>query len=115
MDRRQITLANVAPSELLDADAATPLSVTASTTAQTILAANVLRKGATFENDADKACYLKFGAGASPTSYTKKIHPKDAQGVGGFLSLGDLRCYTGLVSAVWDGPVTGALRTTELS
>lgn len=106
-------LANLPADELLAIDLVTHLSLTADTVVQTALVLNTAAKGRTFQNDADKACYLKLGAGASPTSYTVKLSPKDANNIGGFTDLGALRLYNGIVTAIWDAGVTGALRMTE--
>lgn len=84
--------------------------------AGTALLANTERRGAFFQNDADRACYLKFGSGVSSSSYTVKMNPKDPDGVGGTFDLGSLRAlYTGRIDAVWDAGVSGALRITELT
>ena len=105
-------IANLQSAKLLDSETATVISVTADATVQTILAAND-RGGGLLYNDTDKACYVKFGTGASSTSFTAKLAPKDADGIGGYLSLGALRVYQGVVTAIWDASPTGAMRATE--
>lgn len=114
--QRRPVLGNLVADELLYADTATVQSVSYSTSEQTALVENTTRKGAMFENDSDRICYLKLGSGASPTSYTKAIHPKDANGIGGFLDLSwAQRAYTGIITVVWAAGGSGALRITELS
>lgn len=93
---------------------ATVQSLTASVVPQTALAANGNRRGASFENDADKVCYLKLGIGVSTTSFTKKLDPKNANGVGGHYEM-QLPIFTGAIEAIWDTAPTGALHITELT
>ena len=90
---------------------ATVQSVSASSAAaQTILAANPARLGGFLVNDSDKVVYVKYGTAASTTSYTDKV------AVGGKHNMADgPRCYTGVVTAIWDSGPTGAMRVTELS
>src|SRR3990167_4975306 len=112
----QPVVGNLSGDELLYARNATVQSVTASADAVTLLAANLARKGGYIENDADKALYRKFGSAASTTSYTKKLHPKDASAIGGAVNLADgTRVYTGIVTGIWDAGPTGSARITELT
>jgi hypothetical protein len=108
-------IGNLQANELLSSDGSTVTSVTAADSVLTALAANTARQGGVLFNDADKACYVKFGASASTTSFTAKLAPKDADGIGGYLNLGALRVYRGAITAIWDASPTGALRITELS
>ena len=101
---------NLSGDELLYARNATVQSLSASASVQTLLAANLARKGGFLMNDADKACYVKFGTAASTTSFTEKI------AIGGKFNLADgTRVYTGVLTVIWDADPTGALRVTELS
>lgn len=119
MERRGITFANLAPSELLESANATVQSLTASGSVQTALATNQLRTGGFLHNDADRICFVKFGSGASPTSFTVALEAKDdtatPKRAGGSLNLGTLRVYTGLITVIWEASPTGALRITELT
>ena len=85
---------------------ATVTSVASSATNVSILAANSGRKGATFFNDTDKSCYLKFGTTASTSSFTIRIFSN------GFFSL-PYPAYTGAIDAIWEAAPTGSLRITE--
>lgn len=108
-------IGNLKANELLSSDGATVTSLTADDEVQTVLAANTSRHGGALYNDTDKACYVKFGAGASTTSFTVLLAKKDADGIGGFLNLGALRVYRGAITAIWESNPSGALRVTELS
>lgn len=72
----------------------------------TVLAANASRLGAYLVNDADKIAYVKFGATATTTSYTRMLLP------GGMMDVG---IYIGKVDAIWEAGPTGAMRVTELT
>ena len=114
----QPVVGNLSGDELLYARNATVQSVTASAVAVTLLAANLARKGTFIVNDADRVAYIKYGTGASATSYTDKLAPRDADGVGGKHNLSDgTKTYTGIITALWasgfDG--TSAARVTELT
>ena len=84
--------------------ATTNVSATASSTSA--LASNTARRGASFYNDADKACYLKHGTTASTSSFAVKIFPN------GYYEL-PFPVYTGAVDVIWDASPTGSLRVTE--
>lgn len=86
---------------------ATVSNVSASASSVSVLASNSARRVATFYNDSDRACYVKFGTTASATSYTVKLFPN------GFFST-PWPTYTGAIDAIWDSGPTGALRVTEI-
>jgi hypothetical protein len=87
---------------------ATLSNPSASATSATVLAANANREGAIFVNDADKICYLKFGATASATSYSRKLMPGESYEL-------PRAAYTGKVDGIWETGPTGKLYVTELS
>ncbi|MCR4339262.1 MAG: hypothetical protein NUW01_05160, partial [Gemmatimonadaceae bacterium] len=66
-------IGNLSANELLSSDGATVTSLTADDLVQTALAANTARRGGLLYNDTDKSCYVKFGPGASTTSFTARI------------------------------------------
>lgn len=82
-------------------------SVAASASNVTLLASTATRRGATFYNDSTSACYLKYGATASTSSFTVKIFGN------GFHEI-DRAVYTGQIDAIWDS-ATGNMRITELT
>ena len=108
-------IGNLKANELLSSDGATVTSLTADDEVQTALVANNSRHGGALYNDTDKCAYVKFGAGASTSSFTVRLAKKDADGIGGFLNLGALRVYRGAITVIWESSPTGALRITELS
>ena len=81
---------------------------TISASNQTLLAANTNRLMAMIFNDSSSDLYLKFGAVASPTSFTVKILS------GGYFEF-PLPVYTGIVDGIWSADSTGAARITELT
>lgn len=72
----------------------------------TVLASAAGRLRAWLYNDADKPCYVKYGAGATTASFTKKLLPGEFFVVEG---------YTGIIDAIWDAGPTGSMRATELT
>jgi hypothetical protein len=105
----------VAGNAWTSAGTSTVQSVTASVSEVTLFAANINRLGGTLYNDTDKNCYVKLGSGATTTSFSFVLAKKDADGFGGFVSLGDMRLYTGIITGIWDAAPTGAMRITELT
>lgn len=103
------TAATASTTTVLAAQAATATltNLTSSASNQTALAAQAARKGAMFFNDSTAACFLKFGATASATSYTVKMTAA---------SLFELPtpAYTGQIDVIW-ASANGALRITELT
>lgn len=86
--------------------ASTTANVAANAASVTVLASNANRLRAWLYNDADKSCYVKFGAAALSTSFTKKLLPNEFFSVEG---------YTGIIDAIWDAAPTGSMRVTELA
>jgi hypothetical protein len=85
---------------------ATLSNVSSSATVVTILALNASRLGACVFNDSNKVLYLKFGSGASATSFTVRVP-----------ALGNYEVpfgYTGVLTGLWDS-VNGSARVTELT
>jgi hypothetical protein len=81
-------------------------NVAANAGSVTVLASNANRLRAWLYNDADKSVYVKFGAGATAASFTKKLLPDEFFAV---------EFYTGIIDAVWEAAPTGNLRVTELT
>ncbi len=82
-------------------------SVTSILTSTELLAANAARLGATITNDSRSRLYVKLGATASITSYTRRIEPDGYWEV----PFG----YTGVIDGIWTTVVSGAARITELT
>lgn len=93
--------------EAVRPDSSTVVSVNASNTTVTILAANALRKSASFYNDSTSDAFLKLGATASTSDFTVKI-PSNS-----FYEL-IVPCYTGVVDCIWT-TATGSMKVTELT
>lgn len=75
----------------------------------TLLASNANRIKATFYNDSTSTLYLKFGTGATTTSFTVKLGPE------GYFELPTDVVYTGQINGIWSSDSTGAVRITELT
>ncbi|MEH2305419.1 hypothetical protein [Nostoc sp.] len=73
---------------------ATPTSVSASTTMQTLIADNSNRKGATIWNYSNGPLCIDFNNSVSKTSFAYKIS------AGGYYEIPF--GYTGIVSGIWD-------------
>lgn len=84
----------------------TVTNVSGSATSVTALAANGNRLGAAFFNDSAVVAYLKLGATASATSFTKKLQPDEYYPLP--------FNYTGIIDCIW-ASATGAMRVTELT
>lgn len=100
-----VSLASPLPTRSTGATS-TVSNTTANAGSVTVLASAGGRLRAWLYNDADKIAYVKFGASASVTSFTKKMLPQEFFPVEG---------YTGIIDAVWDSAPTGAMRVTELT
>lgn len=88
---------------------ATLTNVASSASNVTLLASNALRLAFEFYNDSTSSVYVKFGATASATSYTKRLLPNE------FWSTKDIGVnYTGRIDAIWDS-ANGNMRVTELT
>lgn len=84
-------------------------SVNSSASNVTLLSANASRLAFTFYNDSTQVAYVKLGATASVTSYTKQMLP------GEFWTTAALGVnYTGRIDALW-AAANGAMRITELT
>lgn len=81
-------------------------SVAASVTSVTLQAASTDRIHWQVFNDSTSPMYLKWGAGASTTSFTAKIP------AAGFYELPREKYWSGIITAVWDA-ATGSARVTE--
>ena len=80
-------------------------SVSASVTSVELLASESTRIEAIIENDSTSDLYIKYGTGASVTSYTKKLLQGDAIVI---------NTYTGVVSGIWIS-ATGFARITQIT
>jgi hypothetical protein len=86
---------------------ATTTSVAAATSSTPLVAANAARKGLTLTNDSTSNCTVKFGTGASSSSYAVPLSP------GQYYELpiyGGV--YTGVLEAIWT-TANGNMRITE--
>ncbi|SMF94606.1 hypothetical protein SAMN02949497_1927 [Methylomagnum ishizawai] len=86
---------------------ATLANVASSATSVVLVVANARRNRLIVVNDSASILYLKFGVGASSTSFSIRLYPNETyesppSGV-----------YTGRVDAIWSA-VNGAARVTEL-
>jgi len=85
------------------ASSADVTSVASSVSVVTIKAANSNRKSLIVTNDGSDVLYLKYGAGASLTSYTIQLFAED---------LAVIDDFSGEVTGIWD-VATGSARVTE--
>lgn len=90
------------------AQAATVANVAQSAAAVTLLASNAKRAGFVVENDSENHVadlFVKFGSGASLTSYTRRVPPGTAwERRGG---------YVGVITGIWSAAGAGNARVTE--
>jgi hypothetical protein len=77
----------------LNSSTGTVTQVASSATSVTLLASNVARRGATIYNDSIKKLYVKLGATASLTSYTKQLDMDECWEI----PFG----YTGVIDGLW--------------
>jgi len=87
---------------------ATLSNVNDSDSSASLLASNASRLGVTVQNDSTTTLYLKYGATASPTSYTVKIP------AGAYWEM-PYPIYTGPIDGIWSADAAGAARLTELT
>jgi hypothetical protein len=73
---------------------ATPAQVASSATAVTLQASNANRRQLVVVNDSTAVLYLKYGSGASATSYSYKLAASDTWEM-------PLPAYTGIVTGIW--------------
>lgn len=83
--------------------------VAAAASSNPVLASNANRLGFVVYNDSQSAVYVKLGATASATSFTRRLFPGDQ------FSTADVGVdYTGTIDAIWDD-ANGFMRVTELT
>lgn len=89
------------------ATAPTPARVSDTATSTTLLASNTARQGVVIHNDSDSVLYVKYGAGASATSYVYKllsqahlVLPEPGQPL-----------YTGLIAGIWSADTAAGAAT----
>ena len=90
----------------LNSSTGTVTQVASSATNVTLLASNAARRGATISNDSNKTLFVKLGATASATSYTKKLGTDEYWEI----PFG----YTGVIDGIWD-LANGNAYVTELT
>ena len=87
----------------------TSSNVSAATSSTTLLAANMLRIGASIANDSTDILYIKFGTAASTTSYKVALSGKGS-GVANYYEIP--AGYNGIITGIWSG-TNGAARIAE--
>lgn len=87
---------------------ATPISVGASASSVTLLAANPARLTMYVYNDSSSAMYLAFSTTASTSAYNIKVPANTLYE----MPYGSV--YIGVISAIWDS-ATGQARVTEVA
>lgn len=108
VDTRPLTCATDSVTVCQPNVGATVTNVAGTNLASTVLlAANVNRKSAILYNDSSNACFVKFGATASSTSFTVKLTSQTFYE----LSIG----YTGVIEGIWQNSANGAMRVTEFT
>ena len=90
----------------LNSSTGTVTQVASSATNVTLLASNAARRGATISNDSNKTLFVKLGATASATSYTKNLGTDEYWEI----PFG----YTGVIDGIWD-LANGNAYVTELT
>ena len=88
------------------ASSATVTSPTSAAADTSLLAANIQRIGVLLYNDSTASCYVKYGTGASSTSYTVFMGP------GAYWEM-PVPIYTGAINGNWTA-ANGNMRVTEL-
>jgi hypothetical protein len=86
---------------------ATCTNITAAASDTSLLAASASRIGVTLFNDSTATAYVKYGTGASSTSYTVQMGP------GAYWEM-PAPIYTGALNALWSA-VNGAMRITDMA
>lgn len=90
------------------ADTATVTSVPDTDSSGTLAAANTSRKGLVVYNKSTEVLYLKYGSGASASSFTDIVAPDQKHVMGPTI-------YTGIVTGVWSANASGVALVTELT
>jgi hypothetical protein len=85
--------------------------VASSATVVELVAANPNRIRVTINNDSDENLYVIAGVGGSTSVFTHKLSKRNADGVGGEISIAD---YTGVIGGVWDA-ANGQAAITEIT
>lgn len=83
-------------------------SVSDSDSNQTLLSANLDRKGLILFNNSTAIAYVKFGATATSSDFTIRLVP-----YGTYDS--NMPVYTGRIDAIWASNASGSMLITELS
>ncbi len=102
-----VSKTNPLPTDPPQCSAATGSQIPYSAISTLAVALNAARKGLAFYNNADKHCYVRFGAGATTANFTKRLSPGEYWE--------PARNYTGRVDVIWDAGGTGALHATEFA
>lgn len=89
--------------------AANVASVDQSDTAVTLLAANPSRTGVMIFNEASAALLVKFGTGASASSYSVRLAQYQY-----FESMEDI-LYTDVITGIWESAGASAAKVTEFT
>lgn len=92
----------------VSASSATTTSVGDETSSTQLLASNPSRIGWSITNDSSAVLYVKFGSGASSTSYVARLAQYDRIGQGPLDGL-----YTGAIYGLWASDAGGSARCTE--
>ncbi len=95
-----------APSAGGGASTATNTNVSAAASDTELRPANANRRLVVITNDSTDTLYIKFGTGASATSFTRKMKPDETVRIYGAY-------YTGVINGLWSG-TNGAARITEV-
>lgn len=85
-------------------------SVADNASSVSLLASNSGRLNFTLYNDSSAACFVKCGATASATSFTKKLLPQESWGTA---QLGVN--WTGAIDGIWESAPGGAMRINEMT
>ena len=91
---------------------ATVVEIASSASSVTLRAANNGRRTLIIQNDSNRTLFVKFGSGASSTSYTFKLSSNDSKGIGGAVTIKGSD-YSGIVTGIWDS-VNGNAYVTEV-
>lgn len=107
---RQLKVSGSFSSAPITAATSTLSSVADNAASTTVLASNANRLCFSLYNDSTSAVFVKCGATASATSFTKKLLPQEAWTTA---QLGVN--YTGILDAIWVTAPGGAMRVDELT
>ena len=82
-------------------------AVSAQSTAQTLMAANSLRRGLIIYNDSTGTANIKFGSGVTVSSFSFKVSAGQSYE-------SPLSYYAGIVTGIWTTSPTGSAFVTEI-